>query len=122
MILVDTSVWVDYLRKGDPSLSEYLERFEVSMHPFVRGELALGTLRERDVILASLAALPSVPVADEHEVLGFIARGHLWGRGVGYVDAHLLAAVHLSPGTRLWTRDKRLRLIAHEQGVAAPIN
>ena len=122
MILVDTSVWVDYLRKGDPRLSECLERFEVSMHPFVRGELALGTLRERDVILASLAALPSVPVADEHEVLGFIARGHLWGRGIGYVDAHLLAAVHLSPGTRLWTRDKRLRSTTHKQGVAARIN
>ena len=122
MILVDTSVWVDYLRKGDPRLSEYLERFEVSMHPFVRGELALGTLRERDMILASLAALPSVTVADEDEVLRFIASGRLWGTGIGYVDAHLLAAVHLSPGTGLWTRDKRLKLIAHEQGVAAPIN
>ena len=60
MILADTSVWVDYLRKGDPNLSEYLELFKVSTHPFVIGELALGTLRQRDVILASLAALPSV--------------------------------------------------------------
>ena len=88
------------------------------MHPFVRGELALGTLRERDMVLRSLAALPSLPVADENEVLTFVNRHRLWGRGIGYVDAHLLAALHLAPGTRLWTRDKRLEVIAVEQGVA----
>ena len=121
MILVDTSVWVDHLRVGEPRVSELLERFEVAMHPFVLGELALGAIRARDVILAFLRALPSATVAEDDEVLEFISRSRLWGRGIGYVDAHLLAAVQLSPGTYLWTRDKRLRTIAGEFGVAAAI-
>lgn len=122
MILVDTSVWVDHLRAGEPRLVQALERLEFAMHPFVRGELALGTLGKRDVVLGSLAALPGVAVAEEEEVLEYITRHHVWGRGIGYVDAHLLAAVHLTPGTGLWTRDQRLKSVAKEQGLAAALD
>ena len=119
MILADTSVWVDHLRAGEARLTECLEAFDVVMHPFIIGEIALGAIRQRDVVLGSLAALPQVTTAHDEEVLAFIAVHRLWARGIGYVDAHLLAAVHLSPGTLLWTRDKRLQAVAEEQGIGA---
>jgi predicted nucleic acid-binding protein len=119
VILVDTSVWVDHLRAGLPALVSCLEQSEVATHPFVIGELALGNLRQRGVVLELISALSTATVAHEGEVLAFIERRRLWGRGIGYVDAHLLSACHLSAGLQLWTRDKGLRSIAHEQGVAA---
>jgi hypothetical protein len=88
------------------------------MHPFVVGELALGTLRDRSTVLELLRDLPAAVVAEDDEVLGFIERRHLDGKGIGYVDAHLLASVALTKGALLWTRDKRLRLAAHELGSA----
>jgi predicted nucleic acid-binding protein len=122
MILVDTSVWIDHFRTGVPALVTCLERFDVVTHTFVIGELALGNLREREMILGLMGAVSNATIARNEEVLEFITRKRLWGRGVGYVDSHLLCACHLSPGTRLWTRDKRLRSIAQEQGVAAALD
>jgi predicted nucleic acid-binding protein len=122
VILVDTSVWIDLFRSGVPRLAAALEKRLVVTHTFVIGELALGNLRQRDIVLASLRRLATVPVVREAELLEFIARRSLSGRGIGFVDAHLVAACHLSPGMRLWTRDKRLRSIAEEQGVVAAVD
>ena len=113
MILVDTSVWIDHLRKGDRGLAALLTASGVLMHPFVIGELACGNLRKRDEVLALLKDLPRVAVASDDEVLFFIERNALMGRGLGYVDVHLLAAVALQGSARLWTRDKRFRAAAH---------
>ena len=121
MILVDTSVWVDHLRSGLPALVTCLERSEIATHSFVLGELALGNMRQRGEVLGLIQALPSAMVAQDREVLEFIERRRLWGRCIGYIDAHLLSACHLSFGVRLWTRDKRLRSIAQEQGIAAAL-
>lgn len=101
MILVDTSIWVDHFRNGDPGLTVLLQTGQVLAHPFVIGELALGHLRQRDLILGDLAQLPRVVTASDVEVLGFIATRKLFGQGIGYVDAHLLAAVQLTAGATL---------------------
>jgi predicted nucleic acid-binding protein len=112
MILVDTSVWIDHLRKGDQVLSECLNNTRVLMHPFVLGELACGNLGNRSEVLGLLKDLPRVSVANDDEVLFFIERHELMGKGVGYIDAHLLAAARLAGSARLWTRDGRLREVA----------
>lgn len=119
MILVDTSVWIDHLRSGDTVLVALLERGQVLAHPFVVGELALGSLRQREVVLEALLDLPQVKVATDAEVRHFISSQALSGLGIGYVDVHLMAAVQLTPGTSLWTRDKRLHAAAEKLGVAA---
>lgn len=108
MILVDTSVWIDHLRRRDEGLAELLEAEKVLTHPFIIGELSLGSLRQRDIILDALQGLPQSNVATHGEVMRFISENGLYGLGIGYVDAHLLAAVRLTPGVSLWTRDKRL--------------
>ena len=107
MILVDTSVWIDHLRQGDAELADALQHGRVAIHPFVVGELACGNLRARAEVLGLLQALPSLPVATAEEVLFFIDAHALMGRGIGYVDVHLLAAARLA-GAQFWTRDKRL--------------
>lgn len=112
MILVDTSVWIDHLRGGDDALVKRLDDAEVLMHPFVLGELACGNLQHRDEVLALLQDLPRVTVARDEEVLYFIEQHMLMGRGIGYVDAHLLASAALSDPARLWTRDQRLQSVA----------
>ncbi|MEW6169656.1 MAG: type II toxin-antitoxin system VapC family toxin [Pseudomonadota bacterium] len=112
MVLVDTSVWIDHLRKGDAALVAALEGGRVLMHPFVRGELACGKLSNRAGLLALLHDLPSAPVATDDEALGFIDRHALMGRGIGYIDVHLLASAALAAPTRLWTRDRRLANVA----------
>lgn len=112
MILVDTSVWVDHLRRGDEGLARLLTTSRVLMHPFVLGELACGNLGKREEALALLKNLFRVTVATDDEVLFFIERYALMGCGLGYVDMHLLAAVTLNGSAKLWTRDKRLRVAA----------
>ena len=114
MILVDTSVWIEHLRRGSPDLVAALDRGEVATHPFVIGELACGNLRKRAEILSLLRALPRAPVATFDEVLQFIDRRRLMARGLGYVDAHLLASATLDSEITLWTRDKRLYRVAEE--------
>ncbi|WP_348683255.1 type II toxin-antitoxin system VapC family toxin [Acidovorax soli] len=117
MTLVDTSVWIDHLRHGDAGLMDALQAGQVGMHPFVVGELACGSLRARAEVLGLLQALPPVPVATDKEVLFFMDEQALMGRGIGYVDMHLLASTRLG-GALLWTRDKRLHAIATELGLA----
>ena len=120
MILVDTSVWVDHLRAGDTQLAELLEQGAVFMHPFVLGEIACGSLADRVLVLGLLRDLPMAVVATSEEVLEFVERCELHGKGIGYVDAHLLTSAALSAGTTLWTRDKRLRAAAEAQDSAYP--
>jgi predicted nucleic acid-binding protein len=122
VILVDTSVWVEHLRSASAILTELLGGGEVLGHPFVMGELALGNLRQRDAFLSDLRDLPQANVAEDEEVLGLIKREALFGRGIGYVDAHLLAAARLTAGSKLWTRDRRLRAVAAQLGLAATLS
>ena len=117
MTLVDTSVWVNHLRSNDTVLEALLEDNQVLMHPMVVGDLAWGNLPDREYVLDLLKELPQIPVADHDEVLFFIEQNRLMGRGVGYVDAHLLAAVSLHGSARLWTTDRRLREAAGELGL-----
>ena len=119
MILVDSSVWIDHLRNGEPALVALLNTGQVLTHPFVVGELACGNLKNRTAVLSLLQDLPAAPVASDEEVLFFIERHDLMGRGIGYVDAHLLSAASLTGTTRqLWTRDKRLAAVAEAMGLA----
>jgi predicted nucleic acid-binding protein len=118
VILVDTSVWVDHLRTGDQMVAELLDAGRVLVHPFVIGELALGHLRQRRMVLNSLRDLPQADIATDQEVLTFIEGHALAGLGIGYVDGHLLAATKLMAGASLWTRDKRLSEVAERLGLA----
>jgi len=118
MILVDTSVLVDHLRAGEPVLARLLETSGVLSHPFVIGELACGNLHQRTAILSLLKDLPPTRVATDDEVLLFIETHTLMGRGIGYIDAHLLAATTLTEGAMLWTRDRRLKTAAEALGLA----
>jgi predicted nucleic acid-binding protein len=117
MMLVDTSVWIDHLRRGDAELAAMLSEGQVLVHPWVVGELACGNLQDRKLVLELLQSLPSAPVASAGEVLFFIEKHALMERGIGYVDVHLLAAARLA-GTRLWTRDRQLVVVADELGMA----
>jgi predicted nucleic acid-binding protein len=121
VILVDTSVWIDHLRATEKALVALLDKGLVLAHPFVIGELALGNLRQREIVLDALSDLPPAGVATDAEVLHFIDRHALFGRGVGYIDAHLLAAARLTAGAGLWTKDKRLHGVAVELGLAMKV-
>lgn len=114
MILVDTSIWVDHLRTGDLRLVRLLERSEVLTHSMVIGELALGSISPREVLLDALSALPTSVEATPAEVTHVIESRTLFGRGIGLVDAHLLASALLTPEARLWTRDRRLGAVARD--------
>ena len=116
MILVDTSVWIDHFRKADKTLTDLLLGGQVMCHPFVVGEIALGQLKNRALIIEQLSALPQAKQGLEHEVLALIENAKLFGTGVGYVDAHLLTAAKLSDA-ELWTRDKRLAAVADAHGL-----
>ena len=117
MMLVDTSVWIDHLRLGDAELATALEVGRVRAHPFVVGELACGNLHARAEVLSLLQALPGSPMATDSEVLFFMDQQALMGRGIGYIDVHLLASARLG-GVLLWTRDKKLHAIATTLGLA----
>ena len=117
MILVDTSIWVDHLRTGNSVLVEQLRSGYVLCHPFIITELALGSLKSRDEIISLLNDLPKAPEATVEEVRILIEDRKLYGRGIGAVDLHLVASCLLTPGTPLWTSDKRLNAVAVELGV-----
>jgi len=121
MILVDTSVWIDHLRNNEPVLAELLLQNQVLCHSFVRGELALGNLQQRNKILTALDDLPQAPLVFTEEVNIFIENHQLFGLGIGYVDAHLLASTRLLGNARVWTRDKRLLLAATKLKLAANV-
>ncbi|HIW68194.1 MAG TPA: PIN domain-containing protein [Candidatus Dietzia merdigallinarum] len=116
MILVDTSVWIDHLHQVEPRLQQLLVDDDVVVHDGVLGELALGSLRQRHVILESLAALHRATVMSSDELLGFVDSARLWGRGLGVIDVHLLGSALLGRSA-IWTRDKRLRAAAVELGI-----
>jgi predicted nucleic acid-binding protein len=120
MVLVDSSVWTDHFRSADPLLLRLLMREEVLAHRFVIGELMLAGLYRRPDALRELRMLPAAPLPTPTEVERLIEAKSLDGRGIGYVDATLLAAVRLLPGARLWTRDRRLAAVAAETGVEFP--
>ncbi|MEX2583717.1 MAG: type II toxin-antitoxin system VapC family toxin [Gemmatimonadota bacterium] len=117
MILVDTTVWIDHFRKGEPKLARLLENGQVLMHPFVVGELACGNLHNRHEVLDLVERLPQASVASEVEARLFLERHALMGRGVGYLDVHLLASVALDAPVRFWTKDRRLAAAAADLGV-----
>lgn len=119
MILADTAIWIDHFRKADATMQQLLQAQRIVMHPFIIGEVALGHLGSRQVILQSLSELPAIPVASDSEVLAFIDSQALFGLGIGLVDAHLLASLKLSQGARLWTRDRKLATAAETLGLAA---
>lgn len=119
MILVDTSVWIDHLHRQEERMFTLLTEGRVVVHPFIIGELALGHLRQRETVLELLQNLPQAKLASDSEVLHLIDNEALHGRGIGYVDTHLLASTRLTPGVRFWTRDKRLADVAQGLGIAA---
>lgn len=118
MILVDTSVWVDHFRSVAPRLVSALEDSKVLMHPLILGEIACGNLANRNEVLSLLGNLPLAPVAADAEALAFIESHALMGRGTGYIDVHLLASVALAADAQIWTRDRRLSVVASELKLA----
>lgn len=118
MILADTSIWIDHFRHSDAELRRVIEEDMSLCHPFVIGELALGSLRDRQAVLAFLAAQRQAAVATHDEIMTMIDQHGLFSMGIGYTDAHLLASVLLDRASVLWTRDKRLRAAAEKAGVA----
>ena len=111
MILADTSVWVKHFRQDDPQLGQLLMDGQVLIHPFVIGEIACGNIRSRQKLLSDLRRLPIAISAEEDEVLGFLDQHRLFGQGITWIDAHLLASARLS-SCRLWTLDTHLRAAA----------
>lgn len=118
MILADTSIWVDHLRKNNEELADLLLRERIVCHPLVVAEVSLGSLRQRDLVLGSLDSLPSLPAASLAEVRTLIEARKLFSRGIGFVDASLLASCILAPGATLWTRDRRLAAVASDLGIS----
>jgi predicted nucleic acid-binding protein len=121
MILADTSIWVDHFRSGDDELRKQLMNQSILMHPFIVAELALGSLPQRTTILAYLEQLPSARVARLDEVRQMVEGRALYSRGIGLIDAHLIASVLITPSTKLWTRDKRLSGVARSLGIHAKL-
>ncbi len=118
MILVDTSVWIDHLHATEARLVGLLTDDEIGCHPLVVEELALGSIKQRDVVLGLLASLHQFPTVTHLEVLHLVDRRRLWGRGLSATDVNLLGSVALVNGAKLWTRDKRLKAACGEVGVA----
>lgn len=120
MILVDTNIWADHIRHNVSALATLTTDRLALVHPFVLGEIALGSLRDRDAWLTRLDLMPQAPVARPVAVRALIEQQRLYGTGVGYIDAHLLASALILPGTSIWTRDKALRAHAERLGIAYP--
>jgi predicted nucleic acid-binding protein len=120
VILVDTSIWIDHLHSGDENLVRLLGNSAVLAHPWVTGELALGNLNHRGEVIGLLHGLPQATLAGDDEVRGLIEQEGLGGAGIGYVEAHLLAATRHTADATLWTRDKRLSEVATRLGLAFP--
>jgi predicted nucleic acid-binding protein len=121
MILADTSVWIDHFRAGNSAMRRQLETRNIAIHPFIVAELALGSLRERLKTLAWLDFLPRVRVAQIGEVREMVEMRSLFGRGIGFTDAHLIASCLIHPPMLLWTSDKRLRTVAESCSIAADL-
>lgn len=122
MILVDTSVWIDHLRKPEVKLQALLQNDQVVTHPLVRLELALGSIANREKVLSDLSLLPQVPVAETEELFTLLERRKLYSRGIGVTDLHLIASSLIDKSLSIWTRDRRLGEIAEEFGFRAAFN
>jgi len=118
VIIVDTSIWIDHLRNGDEQLVYLLSQAQVLMHPMIVGELACGYLQNRQELLVLWSKLPQATIASHEEVMVCIEQNHLMGKGIGYVDVHLLASAMLSQNALIWTRDKRLNQLANKLDLA----
>jgi predicted nucleic acid-binding protein len=116
-VLVDTSIWVHHLSRGNSELAQLLETEDVLCHPFVIGELACGSMRNREEVLGLLATLPQTLVADHDELVNLVQKHHLYGLGLGWIDVHLLGSGLLS-SCKLWTLDKALGETARRLGIA----
>ena len=119
MILVDTSVWIDHLRTTDPTIDRLVESFELAMHPFVLGELVLGSIASRLETIEAWRELPMAKVLHPEDVIDLVEQRRLFSRGIGFTDANLIASALTTSGLKIWTRDKRLAAVAAELGVAA---
>lgn len=117
-LLADSSIWIDHIRRPNEALAGALRRGAILIHPFVIGEVAMGSISRRPDVLAALSALRQAARATDFEVLDVVERHGLYGTGIGLVDAHLLASALLTPEARLWTRGRRLREAAGRLGVA----
>lgn len=117
MILADTSIWIDLWREGNAEMQKQLSDGQVAMHPFIVAELALGSLHDREKTLTGLDGMAQVNVSRLSEVRQMIEAHSLYARGIGLIDAHLIASCLITPGTQLWTRDSRLRMVAEALGV-----
>ena len=118
MILIDTSVWIDHFRVAEPSIALLAEQETILMHPLVFGELAMGNFRSRTKVLQFLADFVPAVIASHDEVLRLIESQSLYGKGLGYVDAQLLASARLMPGVRFWTRDNQMMIAAVAAGIS----
>lgn len=116
-IIVDTSIWIDHLHKREVNLVKLLDDDAVACHPFIIGEIACGSIRDRAVFLELLQALPILQIVEPHELLHFIERNHIPGSGIGLVDVHLLATCRLH-NCRIWTKDKKLLVLASKLHLA----
>lgn len=119
MILADANIWIDYFRSGDAQLQTLLTNDQVVMHPCLAAELALGSLHDRPGTLAKLDLMPQAQVADLRDIRHMIEARRLYAKGIGLADAHLIASCLITPGTKLWTRDGRLRSVAQTLGIDA---
>lgn len=117
-IIADSSIWIDHINKGDAELTAQLKRRRIALHPMIIGEVALGSIANRRIVLDELHALPQAKPASHAEVMAMIEWLRLFNRGIGYVDVHLLASTRQLPNGRLWTRDKQLHAQAEQLGVA----
>lgn len=115
-ILVDTSVWIKYLREGDQNLTQLLEQGLVACHPFIVGEIACGGIRDRYEIINLLSELPSTDLLDHSEIMEFIENRKIMNKGIGYIDVHLLGSALVS-NTPIWTLDKALKKIANQLSI-----
>lgn len=121
-LLADSSIWIDHINIGDPDLVVQLKRHRIVLHPMIIGEIALGSIARRKSVLGELEAMPQLESVSHAEVIAIIEELELASCGIGYVDAHLLAAVRRSRNTRLWTRDRRLREQAERINIAADLS
>lgn len=119
MILADANIWIDYFRAGDLQLQTLLNNREVVMHPCLAAELALGSLRDRSRMLVRLDTMPQARVVALRDIRQMIEARSLYAKGIGLIDAHLVASCLITPGTQLWTRDSALKGVAKAMGIDA---
>lgn len=122
MILVDTSIWIDHLRKPDSGLQKLLESGEVVTHPYVVMELALGSIAKREEVISNLSLLPQSQVAEPAELFALIEKRSLYRKGIGVIDLHLIASALIDSSISIWTRDKRLGEIASSLGIRSDLS